>query len=126
MVEKLRNLLDNSYSLVSNFKVSSIVITKDNKEFYGVNVEDNSLRAGTCAERNALFNMITNGYSKGDIKEINLMTESNEIKTPCFVCRQLIDELCDKDTIINCYSVNGDVRSYSVSDLCPYPFNKGE
>ena len=70
--------------------------------------------------------MITNGYSKGDIKEINLMTESNEIKTPCFVCRQLIDELCDKDTIINCYSINGDVRSYSVSDLCPYPFNKGE
>ena len=68
MVEKLRNLLNNSYSLVSNFKVSSIVITKDNKEFYGVNVEDNSLRAGTCAERNALFNMITNGYSKGDIK----------------------------------------------------------
>ena len=74
MDNKLRELLNNSYAIISNFRVSSVVVTKDGKEFYGVNVEDSSTRAGVCAERNALFNMITNGYKKGDVKEINIMT----------------------------------------------------
>ena len=100
MIEKLLKLQKNAYCKYSNFPVSSIVVTKDNKEFYGVNVEDASYRAGTCAERVALFSMLAAGYKKGDVKEINVMISNGSIGTPCFVCRQMILELCDKYSIL--------------------------
>lgn len=124
MKEKLLELQKNAYCKYSNFPVSSIVVTKDNKEFNGVNVEDASYRAGACAERVALFSMLAAGYKKGDVKEINVMVSSGKIGTPCFVCRQMILELCDKETIINCYSTKGDKKTYKVKDLCPYPFDE--
>jgi len=122
MIEKLKELQNNAYCKYSNFPVSAIVVTKDGKEFKGVNVEDASTRAGACAERVALFNMITEGYAKGDVKEINIMLKNGG--TPCFVCRQMISELCDLDTVINCYANNGEVKSYTVEELCPYPFSE--
>ena len=124
MREKLTNLLNNSYAKYSNFRVSAIVVTKDGKEFNGVNVEDASTRAGACAERVALFSMIAAGYKKGDVKEINIMVSSVQIGTPCFVCRQMMIELCDLDTKVNCYSISGNVQTYTVEELCPYPFTE--
>ena len=37
---KLKELLNNSYAVYSNYKVSCILETKDNNYFYGVNVEN--------------------------------------------------------------------------------------
>ena len=122
MKDKLLELQKNAYCKYSNFPVSAIVVTKDNKEFYGVNVEDASTRAGACAERVALFSMIAAGYTKGDVKEINIMLKNGG--TPCFVCRQMISELCDLDTIVNCFSDDGEVKTYTVKELCPYPFSE--
>ena len=124
MEQELRRLLNNCYAPISHFGVSSIIVTKDGHRFEGVNVEDASTRAGTCAERNALFSMITAGYKKNDVKEINIMLSSGEFGTPCFVCRQMISELCDKDVIIRCYDKEGNTKEYSVMELCPYPFGE--
>ena len=124
MKEKLLELHKNRYGPISHFPVSASLITKDGKTFYGVNVEDASTRAGTCAERNALFQAISNGYTKGDFKEINVMTSSKRIGTPCFVCRQLISELMDKDSIIRCYNTRGEYKEFTVSELCPFPFEE--
>lgn len=126
MIEKLLQLQKNAYVPISHFPVSSIVVTKDGNEFYGVNVEDASTRAGTCAERTALYSMIAKGYKKGDIKEINVMVSSGSIGTPCFVCRQMIIELCDLDTPINCYSTKGEVKTFTVKELCPHPFTEDD
>ena len=114
MIEKLIELHKNSYAPISNFPVSAAVTTKDGNTFYGVNVEDASTRAGTCAERNAIFNAITNGYTKGDFKEVHVMISGGEIGTPCFVCRQMISELFDKDSKVYCYSTKGEVKEYTV------------
>ena len=38
---KLKELLNNSYAVYSNYKVSCILETKDNNYFYGVNVNSN-------------------------------------------------------------------------------------
>jgi cytidine deaminase len=122
MREELEKLLENAYAPISNFKVASIVVTKDDRKFYGVNVEDASTRAGTCAERNAIFNAVTNGCKKGDFKELHLMFSSKEIGTPCFVCRQMISELFDKDAIVRCFNKNGEYVEHTVEELCPYPF----
>lgn len=126
MIEKLLELQKNAYCKYSDFPVSSIVVTKDNKKFYGVNVEDVSYRAGACAERVALFSMLAAGYKKSDVKEINVMISGGDVGTPCFVCRQMILELCDKDTKINCYSTKGESITYTVDELCPHPFGEDD
>ena len=126
MVEELRELLNNSYSPYSKFPVSCILITKDGQKFKGVNVEDASTRAGSCAERSAIFSAISNGVKKNEFKEINIMVNSGEISTPCFVCRQMLLELFDQDAIVRCYSNTGEFREFTVRDLTPYPFGSDD
>ena len=124
MFEKLKEKLNNAYTPISNFNVASCVVTKEGKEYFGVNVEDASTRAGTCAERAALFNAITDGVKKGEFKEINVLTSSSKTSTPCFVCRQMISELLDKDCIVRCFNLDGGFDEYTVEELCPVPFEE--
>lgn len=126
MIDRLLEMQKNCYVPISNFPVSSIVVTKDDELFYGVNVEDASTRAGTCAERNAIYNAVTNGYKKGDFKELYVMVSSGKVGTPCFVCRQLISEFFDKECIIHCCSKTGEIKDYTVEELCPHPFGEDD
>ena len=126
MKDKLLELHKNAYVPISNFPVSACVVTTDDKEFFGVNVEDASTRAGTCAERAAIFNAITAGVKKGEFKEINVMVSSGTIGFPCFVCRQMISELFPKNAIVRCYSTNGNFVERTVAELCPYPFGEDD
>lgn len=123
MQEKLKELLKNSYSPYSNFKVAAIIVMKDGKEFNGVNVENASYGAAICAERSAIVSAISAGYKREDFKELHVMVGSGKIGMPCFVCRQVISEMFDKGNNVYCYDTNGNVEKYTVEELCPYPFN---
>ncbi|MBE6157243.1 MAG: cytidine deaminase [Firmicutes bacterium] len=126
MIEKLIKLQENSYSPYSNFKVSAIAVMKDGHEFNGVNVENASYGATICAERSAILSAISSGYKKGDFKELYVMVSSERVGTPCFICRQVISELFDKDAIIHCCSTTGEIKDYTVEELCPYPFGEDD
>lgn len=124
MIEKLKEMQKNCYVPISNFRVSSCVVTKDDKYYYGVNVEDSSTRAGSCAERVALFNAITAGVKKEDIKEVHVLTSSKRVGTPCFVCRQMFTEYLEDNCKIICYSLDGEKKEFTKEELCPYPFEE--
>ncbi len=125
MFEKLMELGKNSYSPYSHFRVATIVIMKDGTEFKGVNVENAAYGSSICSERSAILSAISNGYTKGDFKELHcLCLDSNRISTSCFVCRQVISELFDKDVPLYFYSNEGSFEKYTVSELCPYPFDE--
>lgn len=125
MFEKLLEIRKNSYSPYTNFPTSSIVVTKDGEEFVGTNVEDASTRAGSCAERSAIFSAISQGVKKGDFKEIHILASKNENPgTPCFVCRQMLSELFEKDCKVYCYSETGNIKAFTINELCPYPFDE--
>ena len=126
MKDKLLKLLENSYSPYSKFRVSAIAVMKDGKEFRGVNVENASYGAAICAERSAIVSAISAGYKRYDFRELNVMVGSGQIGTPCFLCRQVISELFDKDAIIRCFSTNGGYVEYRVSDMCPFPFGSDD
>lgn len=123
MKEKLLRLLENSYSPYSNFRVASIVVMKDGKEFNGVNVENASYGATICAERSAIVSAISAGYKRYDFKEIYVMCDSPKISSSCFICRQLIQEFFEKDAMVTFMNNKGESTSYTVSELCPVPFN---
>ena len=126
MKDKLLKLHQNSYVPISHFPVSACVVTRDGREFFGVNVEDASTRAGTCAERSAIVSAVSSGYKKKDFKELHVMVSSGNIGMPCFVCRQVISEFFSKDSFVYCYSTHGDVEKYTVEELCPYPFGEDD
>lgn len=126
MIERLIELQKNSYSPYSNFAVSAIAVMKDGQSFPGVNVENAAYGACICAERSAILSAISNGYKKGDFKELYVMVSSGEIGMPCFQCRQVISELFDKNCIIHCCSTKGEVKDYTVEELCPYPFGEDD
>ena len=123
MREKLTNLLNNSYAKYSNFRVSAICVMKDGREIPGVNVENASYGATICAERTAITGAVARGYKKGDFKELHVMCDSDKIGMPCFICRQVISELFNKEDKIYVYS-RGDMKVYTVEDICPYPFTE--
>lgn len=124
MKEKLINLLNNSYSPYSNFRVSSIAVMKDGKEFVGVNVENASYGAGICAERNAIIQAIANGYKKGDFEKIYVMCDNDKIGMSCMICRQVMLEFFEKDKQVICMNPKGETEIHTIEELCPYPFDE--
>lgn len=122
MYERLKELLNNSYSPYYHFPVSAIVKTKDGYLFEGVNVE-NANGTSICAERHAIGNAVAHGYKKGDFDSIYIMLSSGEHGTPCFACRQVLLEFFDKDTKIISIDKDGNEKSYTLDELCPHPFN---
>ncbi len=123
MKEKLKDLLNNAYAPYSNFPVSCIVVTNDGTEFKGVNVENAAYGSTICAERNAILNAITNGYRKGDFKEIHIMNASDKLAYPCFACRQVLIEFMEPSTMVYVYS-NKEVKSHTLEELTPKVFDK--
>jgi cytidine deaminase len=123
MKDKLIKLLDNSYSPYSNYKVSCIVVMKDGKEFNGVNVENASYGATLCAERTAIFSAIANGYKRYDFKELYVMNATHKIGSSCFICRQVISELFEKNCKCIFMNIDGKEEIHTVEEICPFPFD---
>ncbi len=123
MREKLVNLLNNSYSPYSKFRVAAIVVMKDGKEFNGVNVENASYGAAICAERVAITSAVANGYKKGDFDTLYVMCDNEKIGMCCMICRQVISEFFKEDSNVVAMNPNGETIIHTVKELCPYPFN---
>lgn len=123
MKEKLNELLKNSYSPYSNFRVAAIAVMKDGTEFKGVNVENASYGASICAERSAILSAISSGYKRYDFDKLYVMCDNEKIGMPCFACRAVISEMYDDDAEIIAMNPNGKSEIHSVRELCPLPFS---
>lgn len=81
--------------------VAAAVVTEEDNVYYGINI-DSACGWGVCAERNAIFNMFTNGENK--IKKV-LAVDKNGVLMPCGVCREALMQLDEKsgdiDVLIN-------------------------
>ncbi|BDV02331.1 MAG: cytidine deaminase [Candidatus Hepatoplasma vulgare] len=123
-------LLNNTYSIYSDYQCASIVIDKNKNKYKGVNVENVSFGATSCAERNAIFNAVANGMKMGDLEEVHIM--SNYKKTnnkdyfafPCGICRQVISEASTDNAKIFIYNQNGLVKKYNIKKLLPNSFKE--
>lgn len=124
MYNELKELLNNSYSIMSNYKVACILQMKDGNIYEGVNVENPSFKDGMCAEQVAIGSAISDGYKEGDFDKLYLLGSSENSITPCFLCRQLLIEVMDKECKIISYDKNGNNKIYKISDLCPHAFSK--
>ena len=125
MFEDLKQNLDNSYSPYSNFRVSSCLVTKDGKKYFGINVENASYGATICAERVSITKALSEGENKENFKELHILGDISNTM-PCFICRQTFEEFFDKDVKIYVYDLDGNYDVYTMDELCPYSFSLGD
>lgn len=81
-------------SIIEAGGVSAAIEAETGKIYVGVCV-DSSCSLGICAERNAIFNMITNGEYK--IKKIIAINSEGKVIPPCGACRELMSQLMPSD-----------------------------
>ena len=115
---------ENSYSPYSNFKVGASLLTKDGNIFIGTNVENISFGLTNCAERSSLFNAYSNGYRKDDIEVLLIVGNTSKPISPCGACRQVNNELMNKDSLVILTNLNKEMIECKVSDLLPYSFEE--
>lgn len=124
MFNKLNELIENSSSKYYNYPVAAILECANGELFSGVNVETSSPAAGVCAERNAIFSAIANGYKKENFKRIYILNKTDNIITPCFICRQALNDYCNSDLEIVSYNKLGETKTFILKDLCSYAFEE--
>lgn len=115
-----RNL---SYSPYSHFAVGAALLTKDGKVFLGANIENSSYPLCMCAERNAIYNAMLNGYRKEDFVALALSADTDGLCSPCGACRQVISELFPKDAPIYMSNIQGDEKDTTIEELLPFAFS---
>lgn len=111
-----------AYAPYSKFKVGAAILLKNDKVITGCNVENASYGMSMCAERCALFKMISEGYTKDDVISMVVIGDTEDPISPCGACRQVMDELLNKDTKIILANIKRETKEFSVKDLLPYSF----
>ena len=71
-------------------EVSAAVLSKSGKIYTGVCI-DTCSTLGICAERNAIFNMLTNG--ENEIDKVLCIPPNEGKGAPCGACRELMVQL---------------------------------
>lgn len=122
LIKMARKLEDKPYAPYSKLRIIAIVVTENDKVFYGANIENASYGLTICAERVAIFKAISEGYR--NFKAI-LIYSPDVIPWPCGACRQVMSEFFDPDTQIIIASDKGAgfKKELKFSELFPFPFH---
>ncbi len=114
----------NAYSPYSKFKVGAAILLENGKYITGCNIENSSYGLTNCAERTALFKMISDGYTKSDVVAMCVVADTDLPITPCGACRQVMIELLKSDTPILLANIKRDMKEVIVDDLLPIAFTE--
>ncbi len=114
-----------AYAPYSGFFVSAAVLMDSGKIYTGVNVENASYPAGTCAERNAIQHAVACGDRR--IRAIAIVGgkqgSNRNYCVPCGICRQVMREFCDpKEMRVLLARTPEDYREMTLEELLPESF----
>lgn len=113
----------NAYAPYSGFPVGAAVLGEDGRIYSGCNVENASYGLSNCAERTALFKMVSEGCRHFQAILIHCGAHPQEA-APCGACRQVMSELClsmDAAEVI-LEGEDGERLCYTLRDLYPAAF----
>lgn len=119
LMDAAKASIRHAYMPYSHYPVGAAVLTADDRIIAGVNIENAAYPAGTCAERVALGNAISQGYTQ--FKAIAVFSPKGEI-SPCGVCRQFISEFGPDIQIL--FHWQGQLQQMPIKDLLPFSFSQ--
>ena len=115
-----------AYAPYSKFKVGAALLTKSGKVYHGCNIENAAYTPTNCAERTAFFKAVSEGETEFEkIAVVGAMEgrESDNICSPCGVCRQVMMEFCNPKTFkIILANGKGNILVSSLDEILPYGF----
>lgn len=121
LIVKAKEAREKAYNPYSNFAVGAALLTEDNKIFTGCNIENVSYGLTVCAERTAIFNAVTAGYT--EFKALAVVADTPQPISPCGACRQVLAEFADNIKVIM-LNMSGDEKILKSGDLLPLAFNQ--
>ena len=91
LMAKAAEVLKHAYAPYSKFYVACAVEMANGKIFTGTNVENACINAGTCAERTAVSQAISQGEKK--IVRVAIINKSDRPCPPCGLCLQFFERI---------------------------------
>lgn len=104
-------------NLVEIGSVGSAILTKDGNIYTGICV-DTASTLGVCAERNAIFNMLTNGETQ--IDKVVAVIDGSSCGAPCGACRELMMQLDKNSGDIEILLDYETKKTIKLKELIPY------
>ncbi len=125
LIEAAFRALPRAYAPYSGFHVAAALLGESGTVYTGVNVENASFPAGTCAERSALNHAVSEGEK--NFRAIAIIGgKHGKITTycaPCGVCRQALREFCDpKEFLVILARTSDDYIEKTLDELLPMSF----
>jgi len=120
LINEAKKARELAYVPYSKFKVGAAILTKDGKVYHGCNIENAAYSVTNCAERTALFKAVSEGDK--EFAAIAVVADTERPVPPCGSCRQVISELCGRDTKVFLSNLKGDVQEITIDELLPGAF----
>ncbi len=106
-----------AYAPYSNYAVGAALLAGDGRVYTGCNVENSSYGLSICAERTAVFKMVSEGVRQ--IEAVVVCTEN--AGSPCGACRQVLTEFAG-DIPVWLVDAEGNGRATTLYTLLPDHF----
>jgi cytidine deaminase len=106
-----------AYAPYSNYAVGAALLAEDGRIFTGVNVENASYGLSICAERTAVFKMV----SEGSQQLVAVAVCTANAGSPCGACRQVLTEFAG-DVLVYLSDDQGNWRETTLYALLPDHF----
>lgn len=124
-IKKLRETAltarNNAFVPRSGHKIGASILSTDGRYFGGCNIESNISGLGSCAERVAVDNAISNGKYEFNA----LFVLDDNLTVPCGVCLQYLLEfhiIINEDIIIISGDMQNNTKNYSLLALLPHGY----
>ncbi|HIW33841.1 MAG TPA: cytidine deaminase [Candidatus Paenibacillus intestinavium] len=122
LLSQAKEAMKLAYVPYSQFRVGAAVLDQNGRIHLGCNIENAAYGPTNCAERTALFSAIAAGVAPRTFTAIAVVGDTIDPITPCGVCRQVMIELCNPDTLVMMGNLAGECNVMTVQELLPGAF----
>ena len=121
LIEEAAQARQKAYAPFSNYFVGACAEDEDGRLFTGCNIENASYGSSMCAERVAVFKLVSSGSR--ELRAIAVVTEDGG--APCGNCLQVLREFTSDASKLKVYcgDAQGNVKEFTLHDLLPIEFN---
>ena len=104
----------------SGFKVGAALQAADGTIISGCNIENATYGLTICAERVAIFKVLSEGHRR--FARVAIVADTAEPTPPCGACRQILWEF-GGDLEVILANLRRETGRHALSDLLPLPFD---
>lgn len=123
LIELAWQSAEKAYAPYSHWQVGAAVLGEDGKIYSGCNIENASYGLTNCAERTAIFNMVSQGCLH--FTAIAVVSGDTCNGYPCGACRQVMSEFAQSGEVpVYISGRDGSCLATTVGQLLPYAFEK--